>query len=107
MMVITPTMLHKPTFNLETAQRYADANRLGMNQIEQWVERLHVDCAYEKKTPTFTATVRHGSANSRLKRTLRVELGLRQFCSKRRRCPSQLPARCDAATRHNSIRRSI
>ena len=37
------------TFDLETAQRYADANRLGMNQIRQWVEQLGISCAFEAK----------------------------------------------------------
>ena len=37
------------TFDLETAQRYADANRLGMNQIRQWVEQLGIACAFEAK----------------------------------------------------------
>jgi glycine/D-amino acid oxidase-like deaminating enzyme/nitrite reductase/ring-hydroxylating ferredoxin subunit len=37
------------TFDLETAQRYADANRLGMNQIQQWVEQLGIACAFEAK----------------------------------------------------------
>ena len=36
-------------FDLETARHYADANRLGMNQIKKWIERLDIDCDYEKK----------------------------------------------------------
>lgn len=36
-------------FGLETAQSYADANRLGMTQIRQWVERLGIDCDLESK----------------------------------------------------------
>jgi glycine/D-amino acid oxidase-like deaminating enzyme len=32
------------TFDLETAQSYADANRLGMNQIGKWVEHLGIAC---------------------------------------------------------------
>ncbi len=37
------------TFDLETAQRYADANRLGMDQLRQWVAQLGIDCAFEVK----------------------------------------------------------
>jgi glycine/D-amino acid oxidase-like deaminating enzyme/nitrite reductase/ring-hydroxylating ferredoxin subunit len=37
------------TFDLETAQRYADANRLGMDQLRQWVGQLRIDCAFEVK----------------------------------------------------------
>jgi glycine/D-amino acid oxidase-like deaminating enzyme/nitrite reductase/ring-hydroxylating ferredoxin subunit len=37
------------TFDLETAQFYADANRLGGNQIRQWVKQLGIDCALEAK----------------------------------------------------------
>ena len=37
------------TFDLETAQLYADANRLGVDQIRQWVEQLGIDCAFERK----------------------------------------------------------
>lgn len=37
------------SFDLETARRYADANRLGMNQIQQWIGQLHIDCDYESK----------------------------------------------------------
>jgi glycine/D-amino acid oxidase-like deaminating enzyme len=37
------------TFDLETAQLYADANRLGVNQIRQWVGQLGIDCAFEAK----------------------------------------------------------
>ena len=37
------------TFDLETAQRYADANRLGLNQVRQWVEQLDIACAFEAK----------------------------------------------------------
>src|SRR5512136_81387 len=36
-------------FDLETAQCYADANRLGVDQIWQWVEQFGIACAYEKK----------------------------------------------------------
>ena len=36
-------------FGLETAQHYADANRLGMNQIRQWVEQLSIACDFETK----------------------------------------------------------
>ena len=37
------------TFDLETAQRYADANRLGMNQVRQWVEQLGISCDFEAR----------------------------------------------------------
>jgi glycine/D-amino acid oxidase-like deaminating enzyme/nitrite reductase/ring-hydroxylating ferredoxin subunit len=37
------------TFDLETAQRYAEANRVGMNQIRQWVEQQGIACAFETK----------------------------------------------------------
>src|SRR5262245_57403430 len=36
-------------FGLQTAQRYADANRLGMDQIRQWVDRLGIACDIETK----------------------------------------------------------
>jgi glycine/D-amino acid oxidase-like deaminating enzyme/nitrite reductase/ring-hydroxylating ferredoxin subunit len=36
-------------FGLQAAQRYADANRLGMNQIRQWIERLGIACDLEAK----------------------------------------------------------
>ena len=36
-------------FDLETARHYADANRLGMNQIKQWVDHLGIECAFEQK----------------------------------------------------------
>jgi glycine/D-amino acid oxidase-like deaminating enzyme len=35
------------TFDLETAQRYADANSLGMNQVRQWIEQLGISSAAE------------------------------------------------------------
>jgi glycine/D-amino acid oxidase-like deaminating enzyme len=35
------------TFDLETAQLYADANRLGVDR--QWVEQLDIACAFEAK----------------------------------------------------------
>jgi glycine/D-amino acid oxidase-like deaminating enzyme/nitrite reductase/ring-hydroxylating ferredoxin subunit len=37
------------SFGLETAKHYADANRLGMNQIRQWVDRFGIDCDLEAK----------------------------------------------------------
>jgi len=36
-------------FGFETAQRYAEANRVGMDQIGSWVENLSIDCDYEIK----------------------------------------------------------
>jgi glycine/D-amino acid oxidase-like deaminating enzyme len=36
-------------FGLETAQHYANANRLGINQIRHWIERLGIDCDFETK----------------------------------------------------------
>jgi glycine/D-amino acid oxidase-like deaminating enzyme/nitrite reductase/ring-hydroxylating ferredoxin subunit len=36
-------------FDIETAQRYADANRIGMNQVRQWVDQLGIACAFEVK----------------------------------------------------------
>lgn len=36
-------------FGLETAQHYADANRLGIKEIRRWVERLGIDCDLETK----------------------------------------------------------
>ncbi len=36
-------------FDFETARRYSDANCLGMDQIQQWVEQLRIDCDYETK----------------------------------------------------------
>jgi glycine/D-amino acid oxidase-like deaminating enzyme len=37
------------TFGLEIARHYAEANRLGINQIRQWVERLGIACDFESK----------------------------------------------------------
>lgn len=37
------------TFDLDTARRYADANRIGMQQIRNWVDHLAIDCDYEDK----------------------------------------------------------
>jgi len=37
------------SFGLKTAQRYADANRIGMDQIRQWVEQFGIACAFETK----------------------------------------------------------
>jgi glycine/D-amino acid oxidase-like deaminating enzyme/nitrite reductase/ring-hydroxylating ferredoxin subunit len=37
------------TFDLETAKRYADANRLGMQQIRHWVEQHEIACEFETK----------------------------------------------------------
>lgn len=37
------------SFGLKTAQRYSDANRLGVNQIRQWVEQLGIACDFETK----------------------------------------------------------
>ena len=37
------------TFDLETAKGYADANRLGMQQIQHWVEQLEIACDFEAK----------------------------------------------------------
>jgi glycine/D-amino acid oxidase-like deaminating enzyme/nitrite reductase/ring-hydroxylating ferredoxin subunit len=37
------------TFDLETAQSYAEANRIGMEKIRDWIERLEIKCDYEKK----------------------------------------------------------
>jgi hypothetical protein len=37
------------TFDLDTARRYADANRIGMQQIRNWVDHLAIDCDYENK----------------------------------------------------------
>jgi glycine/D-amino acid oxidase-like deaminating enzyme/nitrite reductase/ring-hydroxylating ferredoxin subunit len=34
---------------LETAEHYAEANRLGMNQIRQWVDGLGIACDFETK----------------------------------------------------------
>jgi glycine/D-amino acid oxidase-like deaminating enzyme/nitrite reductase/ring-hydroxylating ferredoxin subunit len=36
-------------FDVETARRYADANRLGMDRLGQWIEKLGIDCAFELK----------------------------------------------------------
>lgn len=36
-------------FGLQTARHYADANRLGMNQIRQWVEQLGIACDFAAK----------------------------------------------------------
>ena len=37
------------TFNLDMAQRYADANRTGSRQIRRWIEDLRIDCDFEVK----------------------------------------------------------
>ena len=37
------------SFGLETAEHYAEANRLGMNQIRQWVDGLGIACNFETK----------------------------------------------------------
>src|SRR5262249_20414829 len=37
------------SFDLETARLYADANRLGLNQIKQCIDGLGIDCDYEQK----------------------------------------------------------
>jgi glycine/D-amino acid oxidase-like deaminating enzyme/nitrite reductase/ring-hydroxylating ferredoxin subunit len=37
------------SFSLKTAQCYADANRLGMDQIRRWVEQFAITCAFETK----------------------------------------------------------
>jgi glycine/D-amino acid oxidase-like deaminating enzyme/nitrite reductase/ring-hydroxylating ferredoxin subunit len=37
------------SFGLKNAQRYADANRLGMNQVRQWVEQFGIVCDFETK----------------------------------------------------------
>jgi glycine/D-amino acid oxidase-like deaminating enzyme len=37
------------TFHLEAAQRYADANCAGINQIRQWVRELGLACDFESK----------------------------------------------------------
>jgi glycine/D-amino acid oxidase-like deaminating enzyme/nitrite reductase/ring-hydroxylating ferredoxin subunit len=37
------------TFDLDTAQRYADANRTGMQQVSYWVDHLGIDCDYAEK----------------------------------------------------------
>ena len=37
------------SFSLKTAQCYADANRLDMDQIWQWVEQFGITCAFETK----------------------------------------------------------
>jgi glycine/D-amino acid oxidase-like deaminating enzyme/nitrite reductase/ring-hydroxylating ferredoxin subunit len=37
------------SFGLKTAQRYADASCLGVNQIRQWVEKLGIACDFETK----------------------------------------------------------
>ena len=37
------------TFNLDIAQRYADANRTASQQIRSWIEDLRIDCDFEVK----------------------------------------------------------
>ena len=37
------------SFGLKTAEHYAEANRLGMNQIRQWVDGLGIACDFETK----------------------------------------------------------
>ena len=37
------------SFGLKTAQHYAEANRLGVNQVRQWVEQLGIACDFETK----------------------------------------------------------
>ena len=37
------------SFGVRTAQRYADANRIGINQIRRWVEGLGIACDFESK----------------------------------------------------------
>jgi glycine/D-amino acid oxidase-like deaminating enzyme/nitrite reductase/ring-hydroxylating ferredoxin subunit len=37
------------TFDLDTAKRYADANRLGMQQVQHWVDQLEIACHFEAK----------------------------------------------------------
>src|SRR5262245_5458430 len=37
------------SFGLTTAEHYAEANRLGMNQIRQWVDGLGIACDFESK----------------------------------------------------------
>jgi len=37
------------SLGLETAEHYAEANRLGMNQIRQWVDGLGLACDFETK----------------------------------------------------------
>ena len=95
------------TFDLETAQLYADANRLGVNQIRQWVEQLGIDCAFEAKDAyvycSSPTRIRHLEAEADASR----KLGLDETCSTARHYPFQQPARCDLETRHNSIQRNI
>ena len=37
------------TFGIDRAQLYADANRSGVEQIRNWVHKLHIDCDFEPK----------------------------------------------------------
>src|SRR5262249_5716408 len=46
------------SFGLKTAEHYAEANRLGMNQIRQWVEGLGIACDFETKDAYVYCTKR-------------------------------------------------
>ena len=68
------------TFDLETAQLYADANRLGVNQIRQWVEQLGIDCAFEAKDAyvycSSPTRIRHLEAEADASRKLGLDADL-------------------------------
>ena len=46
------------SFGVETAEHYAEANRLGMNQIRQWVDGLGIACDFETKNAYVYCTDR-------------------------------------------------
>jgi monoamine oxidase len=94
------------TFDLETAQLYADATLARTKSGNGSRNSLSI-APSRRRTPTFTAAAHRGSGTSRLKPMLRVKLGLMQTCSTARHCPIQPPARCDLEARHNSTRRNI
>jgi glycine/D-amino acid oxidase-like deaminating enzyme len=95
------------TFDLETAQLYADANRLGVNQIRQWVEQLGIDCAFEAKDAyvycSSPTRIRHLEAEADASRKLGLDADLLDSAP----LPFSTAGRCDLEPRHNSIQRNI
>jgi len=94
-------------FDVETARRYAAANRLGINQIRQWVEELGVACAFEAKDAYVYCSDSSRMGDLEAEAEASRQVGLEADLLDKAPLPFEPQARCDLQTRHNSIRSSI
>ena len=97
------------TFGLKSAQQYADANRLAIEQMRAWIEVLKIDCDFEPKDAYAYCCDRERVQNLEVEAEAARQVGTvrRQRARKRPLALSKQQALFASRIRRNSTRRDI